>query len=77
MASNQALKLQSCKDSTFENLKLKGPWETNASAGVTTGIWMRALSTAVNCTENYFNNAKIFLGDSGSITIGFLSKFSI
>ena len=59
VASNQALKLQSCKDSTFENLKLKGPWETNASAGVTTGIWMRALSTAVNCTENYFNNVVI------------------
>jgi len=59
VASNQALLLQSCKDSIFENVKLKGPWQNNASSGASTGIWMRALSTAVNSSENYFNNCTI------------------
>jgi|TARA_B110000858_G_scaffold147155_1_gene167168 hypothetical protein len=59
VATNQALKLQSCKDSTFENIKLKGPWQDSSSSGATTGIWMRALSTAVNCQGNYFNNVTI------------------
>lgn len=57
--SSQAFKLTSCKDSHFENIKLKGPWENNASVGASTGIFMTSLSTAVNCINNYFNNVHI------------------
>tara|TARA_B100000424_G_scaffold265050_1_gene254158 strand:- start:987 stop:2603 length:1617 start_codon:yes stop_codon:yes gene_type:complete len=72
VASQQAIKLTSCKDSHFENIKLKGPWENNASAGSTTGLWLVSLSTAVNCVNNYFNNMQI-----QGFTNGIKSDFDI
>ncbi len=72
VVSSQAIKLTSCKDSHFENIKLKGPWENNASAGSTTGLWLVSLSTAVNCVNNYFNNMQI-----QGFTNGIKSDFDI
>ena len=72
VASTQAIKLTSCKDSHFENMKLKGPWENNSSVGSSTGIWLVSLSTAVNCVNNYFNNVQI-----QGFTNGIKSDFDI
>ena len=56
---DEALNLQSCKDSTFKDLVIKGPWQNNSTIGVTTGIRFVSLSTAVNCTHNTFDHVKI------------------
>lgn len=56
---NEALTIQSCRDSTFKDLVLKGPWQNNATVGVTQGIRFVSLSTAVNCTHNTFDHIDI------------------
>lgn len=53
-----AINLTSCKNSHFTNIKLKGPWTSNTDSLVTTGILMKSLSTAVNCTDNHFYGIK-------------------
>lgn len=59
VVAGNALQLIDCKNSIFENVKLKGPWESNASVGVSTGVRLTALSTAVTCQHNQFNNCTI------------------
>ena len=59
VVAGNALQLIDCKNSLFENLKLKGPWESNASVGVSQGIRLTALSTAVTCQHNQFDNCTI------------------
>lgn len=59
VVSQTALELVSCKNSEFNNIKLKGPWVSNSSVGVTQGILFDSLSTAVTCQHNQFNNCKI------------------
>jgi hypothetical protein len=55
-----ALSLVSCKDSTFENIVLKGPYALGDATNTTdNGIKMTALSTAVNTSNNKFINIKI------------------
>jgi len=56
-----ALVLQSCKDSTFNDVILQGTW--NIGDAVTTSnsaIVMGGLSTAVNSVYNYFKQVKIY-----------------
>jgi hypothetical protein len=55
-----ALMLQSCKDSLFRNLKLVGNWIAGYGLDAThSGIKLNSLSTAVNCTNNKFENITI------------------
>ena len=53
-----AIHLMSCKDSEFKNIKVKGPWTSNSDSLVTTGILLKSLSTAVNCTGNIFEHIR-------------------
>ena len=66
VGSEPAIVLQSCKDSVFEDLKIKGYWET--SDGVNTangGIQMNSLSTIVTCARNKFKNITFQYLDTG------------
>jgi len=70
--SIEALNLQSCRDSTFKDLVLKGPWVSDASVGVTHGIRFVSLSTAVNCTGNTFDHI-----DMNGFAIGITADYDI
>jgi hypothetical protein len=59
VAQQGALDLVSCKNSSFTNIKLKGPWASNSDSLVTTGILIKSLSTSVNCTGNKFKNIRL------------------
>jgi hypothetical protein len=59
-SGNTALVLNNCKDSHFENLTLVGSYSFgDVIDGSNNGITMTALSTAVNTSNNIFNNVKI------------------
>jgi|TARA_B110000285_G_scaffold209958_1_gene251414 hypothetical protein len=58
-AGGTCLELQSCKDSTFTDIKLKGPWASEASINGGSGVLLKSLSTAVNCIGNKFYNIRV------------------
>jgi len=58
--SNLALYLESCRDSSFENLKIKGVWSAGSSILYSeTGIQLDSLSGAVSSSNNSFFNCVI------------------
>ena len=55
--TNTGLLLTSCKESTFEDLKITGTWTSGATPGSNqVGIRMNSLSTAVSCNRNRFKD---------------------
>jgi len=63
--SATALSLVSCKDSTFENLVLRGTFVLGAAPTPATAINMTSLSTAVSSNSNTFTNVKAEKFDTG------------
>jgi len=57
--SAKGLILQSCKDSTFEDIKFIGPWESGNVNVDDTAIAINQLSGAVDSTNNRFINCSI------------------
>ena len=56
-SSNTALQLQSCKDSSFNDITIEGTWSLgNTAASTDVGILLNSLSTAVTCQNNKFSN---------------------
>lgn len=56
------LKLQSCRNSTFEDLRIKGTWPDSSYAPnwfVDVGIELSSLSTVVTCQDNVFKDVEI------------------
>lgn len=72
-STNVGLKLQSCRESIFEDLIIEGAW-TSGSAHLADqiGIRMACLSTAVNTIRNTFRNIQI-----KGFTRGIESKYDI
>ncbi|MAV94448.1 MAG: hypothetical protein CMA31_02035, partial [Euryarchaeota archaeon] len=72
-STNVGLKLQSCRESIFEDLIIEGAW-TSGSAHLAdqVGIRMNCLSTAVNTIRNTFRNIQI-----KGFTRGIESKYDI
>lgn len=71
--ANKALVLQSCRNSTFKDISLKGAWQL--SDGLQTenvGITLNSLSTAVSSNDNKFENLKI-----ENFSYGFESSWDI
>ena len=57
---NTALALESCRDSMFTDLILRGSYELgNAATGASNGITLNSLSTAVSSNNNTFDNVII------------------
>ena len=57
---NKALILQNCKDSTFRDVKLKGPWESGDSVSTSdVGLTMNSLSGTVETKNNTFENCAV------------------
>ena len=57
---NTALVLDCCKDSLFDDIKLKGPWISgNGILSSEIGLQMNSLSSSVETKNNTFNNCKI------------------
>jgi hypothetical protein len=55
----RGIELNSCRDSQFSNLVIKGVWEnTNAIVGDDVGIKLNALSTATTSSNNKFTNIR-------------------
>jgi hypothetical protein len=77
-----ALLLQSCRNSLFEDLRIKGNFANGDSTGVDstpvgvmdyqTGIQLNSLSTAVTCKDNKFINV-----DIENVDYGVVSKYDI
>jgi hypothetical protein len=65
LSAATSLSLVSCKDSTFENLVLRGTFALGASATPATAINMTSLSTAVSSNSNTFTNVKAEKFDTG------------
>jgi hypothetical protein len=57
---NTCLQLDAVKDSTFENLNLKGDWNATVNT-LSRGILMQAVSSLVTCEHNLFKNIKFEL----------------
>jgi len=59
-AANKGLHLQSCKDSVFANIHIKGAWtSSDAIDNDSIGLQMDSLSGAVETKNNIFQNVKI------------------
>jgi len=59
-SNNVGLKIQSCRESTFEDIIIQGPWTSGSALLVNqVGIYMGALSTSVNSIRNTFKNISI------------------
>ena len=59
-SNNVGLKIQSCRESTFEDIIINGPWTSGTGHLVNqVGIYMGALSTSVNSIRNTFKNISI------------------
>lgn len=59
-SNNVGLKIQSCRESTFEDIIIQGPWTSGSTLLVNqVGIYMGALSTSVNSIRNTFKNISI------------------
>ncbi|SVA58987.1 uncharacterized protein METZ01_LOCUS111841, partial [marine metagenome] len=72
-STNVGLKLQSCRESIFEDLIIEGGWTSGATLLVDQiGIRMACLSTAVNTIRNTFRNVQI-----KGFTRGIESKYDI
>ena len=56
---NTAFDLQSCRDSHFYNLKLKGYWDGNGDQAVSIGFNLKSFSGAVRSNANLFENIDI------------------
>ena len=58
--ANKALVLNSCKDSTFTDIKLSGPWTSGDSVAITDlALEMNSLSGTVETKNNKFENCTI------------------
>lgn len=63
--NNDAIVLQSCKDSLFENIKMSGSWTPDGTEGTSAGIRLTAQAAGVGNTDivgsnnNVFNNLSI------------------
>ena len=58
--ANKALVLNSCKDSTFRDVKLSGPWTSSDSVALTdVALEMNSLSGTVETKNNTFENCTI------------------
>lgn len=56
-SSNTAIQLQSCKDSSFNDIVIVGTWGLGDTATTSdVGILLNSLSTAVTCQNNKFTN---------------------
>ena len=72
-STNVGLKLQSCRESIFEDLIIEGAWTSGATLlADQIGIRMACLSTAVNTKRNTFRNIQI-----KGFTRGIESKYDI
>ena len=72
-STNVGLKLQSCRESIFEDLIIEGGWTSGATLlADQIGIRMSCLSTAVNTKRNTFRNIQI-----KGFTRGIESKYDI
>ena len=59
-SNNVGLKIQSCRESTFEDIIIQGPWTSGSTLLANqVGIYMGALSTSVNSIRNTFKNISI------------------
>lgn len=54
---NSCLQLDAVKDSIFENLNLRGDWNSSLNS-LSRGIYMQAVSSIVTCERNIFKNIK-------------------
>lgn len=71
VATSSVMLLQSCKDSLFQDLKIKGYWETGDSIDTTIGgIELKSLSTAVTCENNTFSQIE-FTGLDAAVVSNF------
>lgn len=69
VATSSVMLLQSCKDSHFEDLKVKGYWETGDAIDTTIGgIELKSLSSVVTCQNNSFKNIEFVALDAGVIS---------
>lgn len=59
-AGAKLLDVISCRDSSFRNIKMSGTWNSgDAVSHDSTGITINALSAAVSCDNNLFENVQI------------------
>ncbi len=59
-ANSKALRLESCTDSIFHDLKLVGDWQSGDTIqGTDVAISLSSLSTPVTCARNRFSNIEI------------------
>lgn len=56
---NTAIDLQSCRDSHFYNLKLKGYWDGDGAESLSIGINLKSFSGSVRSNANLFENIDI------------------
>lgn len=60
LTNQTAIRLQSCRDSTFEDISITGNWVSgNALTTGNVGILLNSLSSVVTCKNNYFNRINI------------------
>lgn len=70
---NIGLSLQSCRNSSFDDIKITGTWVSgNVATSAEVGISLTSLSTAVSSNDNYFSNCEV-----SGFTYGVFSDFDI
>ena len=70
---NIGLSLQSCRNSSFDDIKITGTWVSgNVATAAEVGISLTSLSTAVSSNDNYFSNCEVY-----GFTYGVFSDFDI